>query len=274
MRRLFLIMTVFIFTGLMSAQDTPKDFEKSNSFSFSTSALMSSGYIWRGLNCGGPSLQLDATVDYKGLFLNMWWNIGVTDWTFSTFQPEVDFSIGYSRWGLSVYYIHMYFFDHYEDGSMSRFFDFHNRTKGGTTGEWRVSYHYPFESFGGDVCLLAAVRTFGRDGYIDASGQLKRAYSSYLELGYNQQLGENWELQTRVGVTPAKSIYTGYQGDFAVMLVGMKLQKTWSLGCGKMNAYAHLMLQPWQVNAHNLILPIDQASGQKLNLAVGLGWRL
>lgn len=274
MKKLFLIFTIFLLSGLMCAQQQVKEPEKTSGFSFSTSALMSSGYIWRGLNCGGPSLQMDATVDYKGLFLNMWWNVGVTDWTFSTFQPEVDFSIGYSRWGLSVYYIHMYFFDRYEDGTMSRFFDFRNRTVGGTTGEWRVSYHYPFESFGGDVCLLACVRTFGRDGYLNESGELKRAYSSYIELGYDQELGENWELQTRVGVTPAKSIYTRYQGDFAVMLVGMKLQKTWSLGCGKMNAYAHLMLQPWQVNAHNLILPIDQASGQKLNLAVGVGWRL
>jgi hypothetical protein len=91
-------------------------------------------------------------------------------------------------------------------------------------------------------------------------------------------------LAARLGITPAKSLYTGYQGDFAVTLVGLKLNKSWKLGAveakgerreaGRLNAFAHLMLQPWQVNKDNLIMPIGQAGGQKLNLAVGLQWSI
>ena len=260
--------------------------EQERDFTWNASAVVTSNYIWRGLYVGGPSVQVDATVDYKGLFANMWWNIGATDWTFSELNPEVDLSIGYSRWGVTVMYMHMYYFDRYKDGTISKFFDFknHERGGGGTTGEWRVLYGAPVytspKGLTTSINALCGVRTFGRDGYYDANGELKRAYSSYLEVGCDQELGENWSLSARLGVTPAKSLYTGFQGDFAVTLVGLKLNKSWGLGdkamrrAGRLNAFAHMMLQPWQVNKDNLILPIAQAGDQKLNLAVGVSWSM
>ena len=100
--------------------------------------------------------------------------------------------------------------------------------------------------------------------------ELKRAYSTYLEVGYDFDLTHDWLLATRVGVTPAKSLYTGFQGDFAVTLVGLKLTKTWQVKGGmSINTFANVMLQPWQVTKDNLIKPIDGAGNQKLNLAVG-----
>ena len=265
--------------------------KKESLFSWSASALVTSNYIWRGLYVGGPSVQLDATVGYAGLFANVWWNIGAGDWTFSSLNPEVDVAIGFSRWGLSVYYLHCFYFDHYADGTMSRFFDFRNNTQGGTTGEWRVAYTHPVytspKGLTTSINMLCGVRTFGRDGYYNEQGELVRAYSSYIELGCDQTLGHDWSLAARLGITPAKSLYTGFQGDFAVTLVGFKLNKSWELGAvsdrgvkgerreaGRLNAFAHLMLQPWQVTKDNLILPIGQAGGQKLNLAVGLQWSI
>lgn len=253
--------------------------KKESLFSWSASALVTSNYIWRGLYVGGPSVQLDATVSYAGLFANMWWNIGATDWTFTGLNPEVDVAIGFSRWGLSVYYLHMYYFDRYEDGQMSRYFDFRNQTKGGTTGEWRVAYGRPVytnqRGWTTSVNALCAFRTFGRDGYNDeTTGELKRAYSTYIEAGVDQTFGQGWSLAARLGITPAKSLYTGYQGDFAVTLVGLKLSKTWTLNYGTLNAFANVMLQPWQLNADNLIRPIAEAGNQKLNLSVGVGWSI
>lgn len=268
--------------------------KKESLFSWSASALVTSNYIWRGLYVGGPSVQLDATVSYAGLFANVWWNIGAGDWTFSSLKPEVDVAIGFSRWGLSVYYLHCFYFDHYADGTMSHFFDFRNNTQGGTTGEWRVIYNRPVytnkRGWTTSVNGLCAVRTFSRDGYYAEASRLegekewKRAYSTYIEAGVDQTFGQGWSLAARLGITPAKSLYTGYQGDFAVTLVGLKLNKSWELGAveakgerreaGRLNAFAHLMLQPWQVNKDNLILPIGQADSQKLNLAVGLQWSI
>ena len=250
--------------------------EEESKFSWSASATMTSNYIWRGLYCGGPSLQLDATVNYAGFYANMWWNVGATDWTFSAFNPELDLMIGFSRWGLNINYLYCFYFDQYPDGTPTRFFDFRNHPRGGggTTGEWRVSYRVSDKI---PLSCLVAFRTFGRDGYM-LNGELKRAYSTYIELGYDFALGENWQLDTRVGFTPAKSLYTRFEGDFAVTLVGLKLHKTWEMsgerretkGVGPVvKAFAHVMLQPWQVTKENLIRPITEAGDQKLNMAVG-----
>ena len=245
-------------------------------FDWSASATITSNYIWRGLNCGGLSLQADAQVSYYGFFANMWWNVGASDWAFSQFNPEVDVTIGFSRWGLSVYYIHMYYFDHYTDGTPTKFFDPKNYAPGGggTTGEWRVSYRISDRI---PLSILVGCRTFGRDGYEvavqgengEVTTELKRAYSSYIELGYDVDLHQNWQLNLRVGMTPAKSLYTGYQGNFAICHLGVNLNKTWQLDKLNMTAFAHVMLNPWKVNKDNLILPVAQAGDQKLNLAVG-----
>lgn len=261
-----ILITIFLLLPCVAEAETKKD----SLFDWSASATLTSNYIWRGLYVGGPSLQMDATVSYAGVFANMWWNVGATDWAFSGFNPEVDLTISFSRWGLTVLYIHMFYFDKYSDGTPSRFFDFRNHIKGGTTGEWRVLYRVSDRI---PLSCLVALRTFGRDGYL-VNGELKRAYSTYIELGYDFNLGENWMLATRVGMTPAKSLYTGYKGDFAVTLVGMKLTKSWSLAYGTMSAFAHVMLQPWQVNKDNLILPVTQAGNQKLNLAVGCSYEI
>ena len=250
--------------------------EEDSKFSWSASATMTSNYIWRGLYCGGPSLQLDATVNYAGFYANMWWNVGAIDWTFSAFNPELDLMIGFSRWGLNINYLYCFYFDQYPDGTPTRFFDFRNHPRGGggTTGEWRVSYRVSDKI---PLSCLVAFRTFGRDGYM-LNGELKRAYSTYIELGYDFALGENWQLDTRVGFTPAKSLYTRFEGDFAVTLVGLKLHKTWAVrgerreakGKGPVvKAFAHVMLQPWEVTKENLIRPITEVGDQKLNMAVG-----
>ncbi len=272
----------------LSEQNLESNARRRSGFTWSASAGFTSNYIWRGLYCGGPSLQLDATVGYGGLYATMWWNVGTTDWTFTRFNPEVDLVIGYSRWGLNIYYIHCFYFDKYPDGTPSGFFDFRNHPPGGggTTGEWRIAYRVSDKI---PLSCLVAIRTFGRDGYyVSSDGEyvavsdvtnpadvtLKRAYSTYIELGYDFDLTHDWMLAARVGMTPAKSLYTGFQGNFAVTLVGLKLTKTWPLAYGSLNAFANVMLQPWQVNKENLILPIGQAGDQKLNLAVGVGWTI
>lgn len=236
-------------------------------FTWGASVSMVSNYIWRGLYVGGLSVQADATVGYGGLFANVWWNVGSSDWTFQALNPEVDIAIGFSRWGLQIYYLHMYYFDTYADGSRSRFFDMHNYAPGGggTTGEWRVAYRVSDRI---PLSVLVACRTFGRDGYME-NGELKRAYSTYIELGYDFSLPNDWLLATRIGMTPAKSMYTGYKGDFAVNLIGLKLQKQWMMDGYAIQAFGNVMLNTWQVNANNLIRPLSEAGDQKLNVTVG-----
>lgn len=289
--RIFLVLIGSFLPILLMGADVSAEekqsVEKVNKLEWSAGATMTSNYIWRGLYCGGPSLQLDATIGYAGFYANMWWNVGATDWTFTGFNPEVDLMIGFSRWGLNINYLHCFYFDQYSDGTPTRFFDFKNypRGGGGTTGEWRISYRVSDKI---PLSCLVAFRTFGRDGYyedaslqfserpmgysLEEKGELKRAYSTYIELGYDFDLTQDWLLAARVGVTPAKSLYTRFQGDFAVTMLQLKLTKTWTLDYGAMTAFANLMLQPWQVTRDNLIRPIDEAGNQKLNLAVGCSY--
>lgn len=57
------------------------------------------------------------------------------------------------------------------------------------------------------LSLLVAFRTFGRDGYYEAIGregdkakmELKRAYSTYIQLAYDFDLTQDWLLAARVG---------------------------------------------------------------------------
>lgn len=267
------LLRIIVSVYLFALTTTLCAVEKDHRLDWSVSAGINSNYIWRGLNCGGLSFQADATISYVGLFANMWWNIGATDWTFQHLNPEVDISIGFSRWGLSVYYIHMYYFDCYADGTRSRFFDMNNHAPGGggTTGEWRIKYRISDKL---PLSILLASRTFGRDGYIDQAGNLHRAYSTYIELGYDFVLGENWQLDARVGITPAKSLYTAYQGNFAVCHIGLNLQKSWTFSTTSsisptLTTFANVMLNPYQVTKDNLILPIEQAGNQKLNMNIG-----
>ena len=208
---------------------------------------VNSNYIWRGFYVGGLGFQTDATIGYGGLYMNMWWNISSTDWKFKTLLPEVDMSIGFARWGLNIYFIHMYYFDQYTDGRNSRYFDFknHGSGEGGITCEWRISYRV---SDNLPLSIMLCTRTFGRDGYYE-NGVLKRAYSSYIELGYDFKLPYDLCLAARLGMTPWKSMYTGFLGTFAVCNISARLSWTHELSSHwVVSPFAHLMLNPYDMS--------------------------
>lgn len=269
------IRTMALFLCLLAgacayAQDTVPakkkwldDYPKHVGFTWDAQVKVVANYLWRGVYVGGLALQPSAQVGYGGLYLDMWWNIGSYDWTFKHnpanarvkgFNPEVDLTIGFSRWGLTVYYMHMYYFDTYNNGDKttyinggnSRFFDFSNPAQGGITQEWGLSYRVSDKL---PLSILVATRTWGRDGYTNDNGERKRAYSTYIELGYDFSLPWQLMLEARLGMTPNKSIYTGYQTDFAVVNVSAKLSRSWQVSqhCD-MNVFAQMMINPYDVS--------------------------
>ena len=254
MKRLYIIVLtcLMVSTSLSAYERKPKeywlpDYKQKVGLMYGFNFDVISNYIWRGFYVGGLGFQTEATVGYGGLYMNMWWNIDATDWKFKALNPEVDVTLGFSRWGLNIYFIHMYYFDHYQDGKMSRYFDFdnHGSGEGGTTSEWRISYRV---SDNLPLSILLCTRTFGRDGYYK-NGELKRAYSSYIELGYDFKLPYDLCLVTRLGMTPWTSFYTGFQGTFAVCNITAKL--TWSYELSShwvVSPFAHLMLNPYDLS--------------------------
>ena len=126
-----LIIGLMLSLSLFAAEENvqPKksllpDYSQKIGFTYGVGADIVSNYIWRGLYVGGLGVQADANIGYGGLFLDMWWNFSACDWTFSKkgfnvpsntlapgFNAELDMTIGFSRWGLTVMFMHMYNFD-------------------------------------------------------------------------------------------------------------------------------------------------------------------
>ncbi len=222
-------------------------------------------YIWRGLYGGGLSVQGSANVGYGGLFLDVWCNAGATNWAFGGFNPEVDVSVGFSRWGFKLFVIHMCYFDG------TGFFDFKNAAPGqaGNTTELRAGYKVSSKL---PLSILWCTRFTSRDGYLAEDGTLQRAWSSYLELGYDFALPYDMTLMARVGMTPWKSLYTGYEGDFAVNNIALTLRKDWSLSahCG-LHLSADLMLNPWRITRENIRWSAGNPYDQRLNANIACG---
>ena len=233
-------------------------------FAWFAHAELDANYIWRGLYCGGLSLQAEAEVSYYGFYANMWWNVGTTNWkwgrkdplghSLTGINPEVDIALGYRYKGFKVLFIQMYYFDRYADGKMSRFFDYRNFAPGGggVTTEWRVGYRISDRV---PLSLLWCTRTFGRDGYL-VGGELKRAYSTYIEARYDQPLPLDITLTALIGVTPWRSLYTGFQKQFAVVNLLVGLNKSWqidehcSLNVGGIIALNPSSMEPlWNISA-------------------------
>lgn len=202
------------------------DYSQHVGLTYNAQARIQSTYIWRSLCVGGANIQASANVGYGGLYLDMWWNIGVTDWSFRKFLPEVDISLGFARWGLNVFILYIHNFN-------TGFFDFHNYADRGNRLELDVRYTVSSKL---PLSFLWATRVGAADGYINEKGELVQAYSSYAEISYTQKLPYDMSLYGAFGITPWRSVYTLYERDFAVQNIELRLRKDWNLGhrCGLM----------------------------------------
>lgn len=261
---------------------------------WSAEASLNANYIWRGLYVGGPSLWAEGSIGWGGLSAGMWWNLGATDWSMQTihsgtqnaFNPEVDMYVRFSRWGVTLTLMQMYYFDRYTDGQRSRLFDYanHGPGEGGVTSEVRLGYRVSSKL---PLSILWCTRFSGRDGYYEdcpggreecgseeAHQHLKRAYSTYIEIGYDWHLPKAFDLNARVAITPWRSMYTGFKGDFAVCNINMRVQKNWTINRVSMNAFADLMLNTYNMRKDNILCAGAAMAEQRLNWNVGIGVRM
>ena len=215
-------------------------------FTYGAKAVVNANYLWRGLYCGAFNIQPSANVGYGGLYLNMWWNIGTLDWSFRTFEPEVDLSLGFARWGLNVYVLYIHNFN-------CGFFDFHNYPDKGNRLE--IDFRYTVSSKL-PLSILWATRVAASDGYINAAGDTVMAYSSYAEISYTHTFPHDISLYGAVGITPWRSCYTWYERDFAVQNIDMRVRKDWTVSehCGMM-LQGELSINPSALAADKSSLP-------------------
>jgi hypothetical protein len=251
---LFVGALPFIFYASAYAKDTGEgqtakvenkwldDYSKPVGLTYGAQAVIQPTYMWRGIYSGAANIQASANVGYGGLYADMWWNIGVTDWSFQYFQPEVDITIGFNRWGLNVYLLYIHNFN-------CGFFDFNNYIGIGNRLEVNAKYTVSSKI---PLTIHWGTRVSASDGYRNEAGEVVRAWSSYLELSYIQYLPYGLSLRGALGITPWRSVYTHYSHEFAVQNVSVYLRKDWSVSehCGLM-LKGELAICPWLLAEDN-----------------------
>ncbi|MDR0744899.1 MAG: hypothetical protein LBF17_00145 [Mediterranea sp.] len=145
-----------------------------------------SGYIWRGTNLGGVSIQPSISVSKSGFSLTAWGSVGID----SNDTKEFDLTLGYGAGGFSVAVTDYWF------NSAPRYFDY--RARGAHVFEATLGYDL------GPVALSWNTNVAGYD-YYKKDG--KRAYSTYVEAVVPFKLG-GFDFAAEVGVTPWEGTYS------------------------------------------------------------------
>lgn len=169
----------------------------------SVGADLVSGYIWRGQDLGGVSIQPSLSVAYKGLSLEAWGSVGFE----SKDDKEIDLTLGYSTGGFSVSVTDYWF------TSGPGYFHYGARN---TAHVFEAQAGYDF----GPLAVNWYTNFAGADG-VNNDGD--RAYSSYLSLAAPFKLGGlDWTAE--IGATPWATDFYGASG-FAVCDVSLGASK-------------------------------------------------
>lgn len=162
-----------------------------------------SGYIWRGQDLGGVSLQPSASLSYKGFSLEAWGSVGIE----SKDDKELDLTLGYENGGFSLSVTDYWF------NSGPGYFHYGARNTAHTF-EAQIGYDF------GPVAVNWYTNFAGADG-VNKDGD--RAYSSYLSLAAPFNLG-GLEWTAEIGATPWATDYYDANG-FAVCDVSLGVSK-------------------------------------------------
>ena len=257
-------------------------------FAYEAGAEVVSAYLWRGQYDGGLSFQPTASVGFNLLEesiqfrVGAWGNLGASDWKFrfglpedaegynpnTYFVPEVDIFATLNVFGLTAGFTHYYYF------GGTPFFSRLN-DDGGSQTEVQLGYNFgtltPIGLYFNWYTMVA-----GNDAWYDSEDIAHRAWSSYIELGYDLELPLDFTIGVQVGMTPWRSLYTDYEGGFAVNNISLRLGKTWEVGdvC-EIELFGQGALNTYGLNKDNVFISeagdYKLGNAQKLNGCLGLG---
>lgn len=266
-------------------------------FAYEAGAELVSAYLWRGQYNGGLSFQPDLEIGFDAqdgaieFRAGVWGNIGASDWKFkkglptyidsesgdeinpnTRFMPELDVMLRFTAYGASVGLNHYYYCDGSNFFSWQSVDDIVAKGSTSTTEFW---FGYNFDHFFGQGAYFNWYTTFaGNDLVWDENGDPHRAWSSYIELGYDY----TWEnigltLGGQIGMSPWASDLYG-NGKFAVTNLSVKLTKEWEFDVVTLDLFAQGMLNPDGINKENAYINAagdEKLYTQKLNGCIGLG---
>ena len=284
-----------LFMALIAMLITPE--LKAVDFAYDAGAELVSAYLWRGQYNGGLSFQPDLEIGFNAqdeaieFRAGVWGNIGASDWKFkkglptyldsesgsvinpnTRFMPELDVMLRFTAYGASVGFTHYYYCDGSNFFSWQSMNDIIAKENTSTTEFW---FGYNFDHFFGQGAYINWYTTIaGNDFVWDENDDPHRAWSTYVELGYDY----TWEnigltLGGQVGMSPWASDLYG-NGKFAVTNLSVKLTKEWEFDAVTLDLFAQGMLNPDGIDKDNAYINAagdEKLYTQKLNGCIGLG---
>lgn len=197
-KRMMLIITILGLTSTsgIKAQDKVEA---------SVGADLVSGYIWRGQDLGGVSIQPSAGLSYKGFSLSAWGSVGFNGGD----TKEFDLTLGYSYGGFNIGVTDYWFTSQDSPARYSDYKDAHT---------FEVALGYDFGPL--------AVNWFTNfAGSVGTNEEGKDVYASYISISAPFKLGGiDWSAE--IGATPwANSFYNGYSDGFKVSSISLQASK-------------------------------------------------
>jgi len=173
----------------------------------SVGADIVSGYVWRGQDFGGVSIQPSLSVAYKGLSLTAWGSVGFD----SNDGKELDLILAYETGNFNISLTDFWVAVPGED---TKYFQYGAHS---TSHVFEAQIGYDF----GPFALSWATNIAGADG-VNKDGD--RAYSSYISAIVPFSLG-GLEWEAEVGATPWATDYYADADGFAVCDISLGASK-------------------------------------------------
>lgn len=155
---------------------------------------ISSKHVWRGLEFGNSPVLFPQLSYTNGGF----WAYAMGGYATNGTHQEVDFGVSCTLRALTLG-VNDYYYPS-SVGASDTYFDYSQRSKHWV--ELYATYQHPKVPF---WCMLSSF-VYGPDRYGD-----RRAYSTYLELGYAYALSKQSSLVLSAGISPNRSFYNGYE---------------------------------------------------------------
>lgn len=262
--------SAFVYKAYAKNVDTPS---REIGLSVEVGADVVSSYLWRGQNLGGLAIQPSITLDWKGLYVSGWGNIGADNWTFENLNPELDITIGYDNYGLQLDLTHLYYFggeSYFPKGGFKA-----QEIESSSTMEAHAGFHLGDLVESVPLAIDWYTTIYGADCYLNEAGEWQRAWSTYIQVGYTFNLPLGVDLTTNVGFTPWRGMYSNYDEVWknaktvAINNLHLRAERYFELKGIELGIWGECMLNCYGLDKTNLTTALENKFDQRFNWGVG-----
>lgn len=242
--------------------------------SLEVGADLVSSYLWRGYNLGGISIQPSVTLDWRGLYVSGWGNIGADNWTFENLNPEMDITIGYDNYGVQLDLTHLYYFGgepYFPKGGFKPELE----EESSSTMEVHAGFHLGDLVESVPLSIDWYTTIYGADCYENEAGESQRAWSTYIEVGYAFDLPLGVTLNTSVGFTPWRGMYSNYEEVWtnaktvAINNLHLHAERYFEFKDIEFGVWGECMLNCYGIDKNNVTTELNRKFDQRFNWSIG-----